>query len=155
MTLSQGYAKFAIGETIKTTRPGHHIAELAFRAYAPDRRLCVHTALTANQDRTLDVWGKETRLLLTLKAPHKGISHNTLRWWLREALRNAGIDLNIFSPHSTRSASTSAADQNKFFCLPWLGLLAGKMKQHSASTIINQFPHTLETTFWVATPAVR
>ena len=120
MTLSQGYAKFTIGDKIKTTRPGRHVAELAFRAYAPDRRLCVHTALTAYLARTLDVRGKETKLFLTLKSPHKGISRDTLRRWLRDALCNAGIDLTIFSPHSTRSASTSAAAKNK---IPLLTLI--------------------------------
>ena len=113
MNLSQGYAKFTIGDPIKTTRPGHHVSELIFRAYAPDRRLCVHTALTAYLSRTLDVRGKETKLLITLKAPHKGISRDTLRRWMKDALSNAGIDLSIFAPHSTRSASTSMAVNNK------------------------------------------
>ena len=30
--------------------------------------------------------------------------------WTKEAMRLAGVDVNIFSPHSTRAASTSKAN---------------------------------------------
>ena len=82
MTLSHGYAEFTIGDKIKK-RPGYHVAELAFHAYAPDRCLYVGTALTAYLARIL---------FLTLKAPHRGISQDALKLWLRDGLCNAGID---------------------------------------------------------------
>ena len=105
MTLSQGYAKFAIGDALKTTRPGHHLDELHFRAYAPDRRLCVHTALKAYLEQTLDNRGKETKLFISLKKPHKAITLDTMK--------DAGINLAIFAPHSTRAASASKAARSK------------------------------------------
>ena len=40
--------------------------------------------------------------------PYNSVSRNTLANWLKESLRESGINLDIFSPHSTRSASTSA-----------------------------------------------
>ena len=67
MTLSQGCANFSIGDPIKTTRPGRHIEELRFQAYALDRRLCVHTALTVYLERTLNLRGLESRLQISLK----------------------------------------------------------------------------------------
>lgn len=47
MTLTFSTATFRIADLIKTTRPGSHtcIHEVAFKAYAPDRRLCVVTVL--------------------------------------------------------------------------------------------------------------
>ena len=108
--LSQGYTKFTIGDTINTTRPGCHVAELAFHAHAPDRQTSVCNC-SDSLPPLLEVRGKGTQLILTLNL--NGISQDTLRWWLREALCNAGIDLAILSPHSTSSASTSAAAQNK------------------------------------------
>ena len=41
--------------------------------------------------------------------PHKPVSSATIARWLREVLRLAGIDVSIFSAHSVRGASTSAA----------------------------------------------
>ncbi|KAK4314028.1 hypothetical protein Pmani_014665 [Petrolisthes manimaculis] len=36
-------------------------------------------------------------------------SRDTLRRWTRDLMKDAGIDLSIFAPHSTRSAATSKA----------------------------------------------
>jgi len=45
-------------------------------------------------------------LFVSLVKPHKPVTSATIARWLREALRLAGIDVSIFSGHST---STSAA----------------------------------------------
>ena len=68
MSLSQDYANFAIDDALKTTRPGHHLDELHFRAYAPDRRLCFLTALKVYLEHTLENRGNETKLI-SLKKP--------------------------------------------------------------------------------------
>ena len=47
-------------------------------------------------------------LFISTIKPYNSISRNTLTNWLKESLRDSGINLDIFSPHSTRSASTSA-----------------------------------------------
>ena len=47
MEISQGYAKFVLSDLIKTSRPGPHVQQFEFKANAPDRKLCVHTALLA------------------------------------------------------------------------------------------------------------
>ena len=99
--------------------------------------VCVHTALTAYLGRTLNIRGKETKLLITLKAPHKGISRDTLRRWVKDALSNAGIDLGIFAPHSTRSASTSMAVNNKV-PLPTLIRAAGWYSESTFSKYYNK-----------------
>ena len=109
MSLSYSRAKFVLGDLLKTSRPGHHLGELKFKAYAPDRRLCVLTVLKEYLKRTLDVRGTTSQLLLTFKAPHKAASRDTIRRWTREILTRAGIDMTMFTPHSTRAASTSCA----------------------------------------------
>ena len=43
-----------------------------------------------------------------LKSP-KYISKDTIAGWIRETLSKAGIDVSIFSPHSTTSAASSTA----------------------------------------------
>ena len=107
MTLTKSSVTFRIGDPLKQTRPGKHIGEIAVKAYAPDRRLCLITALSSYIDLTKNLRGNETRLLLTHRKPYKGASIDTIRRWVRQTLLAAGIDLAIFSPHSTRAASSS------------------------------------------------
>ena len=41
--------------------------------------------------------------------PHNPVSTATIGRWLKEVLKRAGVDIQKFSAHSTRSASVSAA----------------------------------------------
>ena len=49
------------------------------------------------------------RVLITHGKPHRSASDNTISRWTREILTLAGVDTNVFTPHSCRSASTSKA----------------------------------------------
>ena len=44
-----------------------------------------------------------------IRKPHKPVASCIIARWLKETLRLAGIDVSIFSGHSVRGASTSAA----------------------------------------------
>ena len=50
-----------------------------------------------------------TNLFIALVKPHKAVSSATIARWLHEVLKLAGIDVSIFSGHSVRGASVSAA----------------------------------------------
>ena len=39
MSLSYSKVSFAIGDILKTTRPGAHLSEITYKGYAPDRRI--------------------------------------------------------------------------------------------------------------------
>ena len=41
--------------------------------------------------------------------PHNEASQQTISRWIKQVLNKAGLDLTIFTPHSTRSASTTKA----------------------------------------------
>ena len=112
MTLTYSSATFRIGDVTKTTRPGNHTSAIAFKAYAPDRRLCVITVLKAYLERTNPV-RNSTKLFLTIKPPTRAVSPDTIRRWTKETLKEAGVDMSIFTPHSTRMASTSKANSSK------------------------------------------
>ena len=45
MHLTFSVVKFTVGDLLKTSRPGVHTGQVVFRAYTPDRRLCVVTVL--------------------------------------------------------------------------------------------------------------
>ena len=108
MTVSCDCAKFRLGEKVKQTKPGVHQAEICLKAYPPDRRLCPVTVLEEYILRTAPL-REGNRLLISITKPHKGVSLDTIRRWIKVVLGTAGIDLSIFTPHSTRSAATSAA----------------------------------------------
>ena len=56
---------------------------------------------------TANLRGNITRLLITTTKPYKTASQGTLERWIKTPLQSAGINMSIFTPHSTRSASTS------------------------------------------------
>lgn len=109
MTVSRSEVCFRIGDLLKTSRPGVHLSELVFPAYTPDKCLCVFTTICCYLERTAGIRGSITRFFLTTRAPVRLASRDTIRRWTRNVMRDAGIDLTIFSPHSTRSASSSKA----------------------------------------------
>ena len=109
ISISDLRISFQIGDPLKTSRPGSHMSEVNFEAYVPDSRLCVYTTCLHYLDRTKDMRGNVTRFFLTTKPPIKLASRDTLRCWTKDVMKAAGIDLSLFSPHSTRSASSSKA----------------------------------------------
>lgn len=110
MYISDSRVSFQIRDHLKTSRPGKHLSELlSFEVYTPDSLLCVHTTILHYLNRTKDVRGHITRLFVTTKPPIKIASRDTLRRWTKDFMSVAGINLSLFSPHSTRAASSSKA----------------------------------------------
>ena len=58
-------------------------------------------------------FARETRscsqLLLSYVKPYDTVSRDKIRRWVKFVLQSSGIDINLFKPHITRSASTSKA----------------------------------------------
>ena len=50
----------------------------------------------------------DSQLFIITQKPYSGASKDTIAKWIKLGLNLAGIDLSLFTPHSTRSASTSA-----------------------------------------------
>lgn len=100
---------FRIGDLLKTSRPGDHFSELYFDAYLPNKLLCVYTTILCYLRRTSNIRGNISSFFLTFRPPFKVASRDTLRRWTRDIMCSAGLDLNMFSPHSTRSSAASKA----------------------------------------------
>lgn len=109
MTLTQSMATFRIAELAKTSRPNAHMPELRLPAYPAEAGLCVVTTLDHYLIRTAVLRGNIKRLFITTRPPYRAVARDTIRRWARTVLVAAGIDMSIFSPHSTRSAATSKA----------------------------------------------
>ena len=82
--------------------------KLTFRAYPPDRNLCVIAALQEYLTRRATLTQTE-RLLVTYQKPHKPAHRDTVARWLKNVLQWAGIDIKTFQAHSYRAASSSYA----------------------------------------------
>jgi len=71
--------------------------------------LCVFRTLDAYIEETKSVRGEETNLLIATIQPHHKVVTSTVSRWLKEVIRDSGIEIKHFQGHSTRSASTSKA----------------------------------------------
>ena len=50
----------------------------------------------------------DTKLFIITQKPFSTATKSTIARWIKLGLKLAGIDINMFTPHSTRGASTSA-----------------------------------------------
>jgi integrase len=100
----------AFGDLLKTTRPGFHQKDISLKAYLPDLRLCIVTVLTEYlRRRNVNSPKGCHQLFISYQKPYGPVSTSTIARWVKTIMQMAGIDTQVFTPHSLRSASTSAA----------------------------------------------
>ena len=68
---------------------------------------CLSAYLIRSYDFRSQIHGRT--LFLGLKSPHKSVGASTVACWIKEVLANSGIDVDMFSAHSTRGAAASKA----------------------------------------------
>ena len=108
--ITKNGVKVRYGDILKTTRLGFQQKEINIKAYAPDRRLCVSTVLEEYVMRRNKLCGsRTTQLFITTQKPHGPATSDSIARWVKEVMREAGLDISKFTPHSIRAASTSAA----------------------------------------------
>ena len=100
-----------IGDLLKTSWPNFHVGQLDYPAFSEDKSICKVTFLEQYINKTRNHRGAYTKLFLSYIKPFTPVSMDTLSRWIKKTLRDSGIDMNIFSRHSTRSASTTLAKQ--------------------------------------------
>ena len=94
----------------KQSGQGKPLKEFFFPSFPHNSELCPVETLRRYEAVTLPLRPHNTnRLFIALVKPHKSVTSATIARWLREVLRLSGIDVSIFSGHSVRGASTSAA----------------------------------------------
>ena len=107
MVINEKYVKIRIGELMKQSKPHRHLNELYIEAFEHNVSICVVHVLNEYLNRTKDI-RSGPELFITTQSPFKAASKSTIANWIKIGLRMAGIDMDMFTPHSTRSASTSA-----------------------------------------------
>ena len=99
---------FRIPETRRSSAP----REAFFKAFKQNPHLCPMTTLKQYERDTQDKRDELASLqplFISMKKPFKGVSSSTIARWLKDILREAGIDTEIFKSHSTRAAASSSA----------------------------------------------
>ncbi|KAJ3650368.1 hypothetical protein Zmor_022061 [Zophobas morio] len=105
----QGF-KIFIDDTTKTSiRSGEHPC-LHIPYFLDQPAICAATTLTDYMDATKTLRkNDEQALFLCARKPHHPASKQTLSRWIKRTLEKSGVDISIFTPHSTRHASSSSA----------------------------------------------
>ena len=94
----------------KQSSQGRVLKEFFFPSFPHNTGLCPVATLRQYEAVTATLRPSDSsRLFVAIKKPHNPVASCTIARWLKETLRLAGIDVSIFSGHSVRGASTSAA----------------------------------------------
>lgn len=109
---SENLILIKIPRRIKTSGKNRLQPLLRLPYFKENTKICTAATLKSYLDRTKVIRGKEKFLFLSCKKPHKRVTTDTLSRWVSQTLAGAGLNTDIFTAHSTRHASTSAAKRN-------------------------------------------
>ena len=119
--IQTNYMKFSnnkyicyIPKVLKTTKPGKHLAPLEFEKFPNNSKLCVASCIDEYMKRTNPIRDNmETRpvqLILSYAPPHDIVGSATIARYAKLFLHMSGIDVTVFTAHSTRSSSASKVE---------------------------------------------
>ena len=91
------------------TKTHKHQLHLKLLSYPNDKRLCIIEYLQEYIKHTKALRKEQSQLLISFNKPHHAVSKDTIGLWVKNMLKQSGIDTGQFTCHSTRSASTSCA----------------------------------------------
>ena len=100
---------FSLGTLTKKRKAGSPPNQMFFGAFPEDERLCVATCLKLYEERTKAVRKENTRLFVSYVQPHNPVSPQKISKWMKATLGEAGVDTAVFTVHSTRGATSTAA----------------------------------------------
>lgn len=92
---------------LKQSRKGKVNPSAVFHLYEPDVDICVYRTLLEYLQKTEEIRGTETQLILSYIKPHKPVVTTTISRWIKIVMKNSGIDVEQYTAHSTRSAISS------------------------------------------------
>nr|CAI5841752.1 unnamed protein product [Callosobruchus analis] len=98
-----------ITEKIKTSGRNRVQPCLQLPYYKNDARLCPVLNLKCYITMTQSLRDGEDFVFISHQRPYRRVTKNSISRWIKDTLRKAGINTEIFKPHSTRHAATSAA----------------------------------------------
>ncbi|CAK1579485.1 unnamed protein product [Parnassius mnemosyne] len=102
--------RISITDIIKTSAAGRQQPLLILPYFIENINICPATAIKDYLEITNKIRPAGCRnLLLTYRRPHKAATAQSISRWIKNVLAESGVDVTVFSAHSTRHAVTSAA----------------------------------------------
>lgn len=98
-----------IPDIIKTSRIGSVQPILILPYFNENTAICPCKTLIDYMEKSKRVRGDQTNLFISYRKPHKVVGSQTLSRWTKSILESCGIDVSVFTAHSTRHAATSKA----------------------------------------------
>ena len=107
---SSGKVTFYPTGLAKQSSPDNLPTPIEFHAFS-DNLLCSVKCLQRYEAVTTSfrVKSEQEQLFLSINKPHSLVVSSSIARWLKSVLASSGVDISIFSAHSTRGASTSTA----------------------------------------------
>lgn len=97
-----------IDKLIKTSAPNRCQPFLTIPFFNDRINICPARAVKNYIEVTKNL-RSSSNWFITLRKPHKGVTASTISRWVKSIMEQSGIDTSVFSTHSTRHATTSAA----------------------------------------------
>lgn len=98
-----------IPDLIKTSRVGASQPILSIPFFDERPEICPARTLNAYLDLTNPMRADIDNLFISIRKPYRAVGSQTLSRWVKSTLDMCGIDVSVYSAHSTRHAATSAA----------------------------------------------
>lgn len=128
--------RIPIPDIIKTSAPNREQPVLFLPYFVDNPSICPAKTLDDYISATSEIRTEGSdNLLLSYKKPYKMVTSQTISRWIKQTLAECGVDISVFSSHSTRHASTSAA-ASAGVCIDTIRKTAGWT---SSSLIFAQF----------------
>ena len=108
MYIDETHCIFYIASLLETTRSVFHQHPLEFRRYT-DQSLRVITYIKRYLLETKELRHSDGGFFISFKLRHKAVTSTTIARWVINVLKEAGVNVSVFSAHSTRSAASSKA----------------------------------------------
>lgn len=97
---------FTLQDKLKTTKPGSHVSPIEIAAFPEEPALCPVRHLHHYISKTQNL-RQSTKLLVSFIKPYQQVTPSSIGRWLKTTLKDAGINVDLFTAHSSRTASSS------------------------------------------------
>lgn len=96
---------FSILRPRKSQSPGP-LKVFRLNAYQADCGICPVACVRMYVERTATMRACDAvSLLIAVKPPYKAVGKSTIAHWIKQSLNDAGVDVYVFTAHSTRGAA--------------------------------------------------
>ena len=101
---------FILRRHVKQSRSNYSIPPVIIHRYTLDTDICPYVCVEDYIKRTKSLRHDDVLLISTIKS-HRAIGSQTLARWIRTVLQLAGEQIDMFKPHFTGHAASTAAYQ--------------------------------------------